>query len=538
MDWTSTRLPYRQTGYYSPIILDYLEQAERLSPFYRHPVSAEGLRQALEARKAFPTDRAVLVQALEEQYAGLGADPSGASLASRVRENISSLAKETTFTVCTAHQPAIFTGHLYFIYKILHTIRLAEWLKEQHPAYNFVPVFYMGSEDADLDELGHIYLGGDKLVWETKQTGAVGRMKTKGLDKLYYRIEGQLAVQPHGPELMALLKAAYLESPDIQTATFKLLHALFAEYGLIALIADKAVFKKQLTAIFEDDLFRQEPTRIVSESIAGLSEQYKIQANPRPINLFYLKDDIRNRIERTAEGFQVVDTPLRFTDEEMRQELQRFPERFSPNVILRGLFQETILPNLAFIGGGGETAYWLELKALFDHYQTPFPVLILRNSFLLVERQWMEKLRHAGFALPDLFKGAGELVNELVRRDSENTLSLSAEIALANNYYERLKTLTRPVDPTLEQHVQALQARALEPIKTLEKKLLKAERRKFGDQQRQLAALKAALFPQEDLQERVENFMPWYAASGPAFIRELYEQSLVLEQEFVVLVGS
>lgn len=541
MDWISTRLPYRQTGYFSHIILDYLEQAEQLSPFYRHPVSAEGLRRSLEARKAFAMDRAALVQGLEEQYAGeLAKDSSGASQvgASRVRENIARLAEGTTFTVCTAHQPAIFTGHLYFIYKILHTIRLAEWLKEQYPAYHFVPVFFMGSEDADLDELGHIYLGGDKLIWETKQTGAVGRMKTKGLDKLYYRIEGELAVQPYGRELMTILKTAYLESPDIQTATFRFLHALFAEYGLITIIADKAIFKKQLVSVFEDDLFRQEPTRIVSESIAGLSEHYKIQANPRPINLFYLKDDIRNRIERTPEGFQVVDTPLRFTDEEMRRELRQYPERFSPNVILRGLFQETILPNLAFIGGGGETAYWLELKALFEHYGTPFPVLILRNSFLLVEKHWMEKLRHAGFDLPDLFKGAEQLVNELVRRDSENTLNLVEEIAVANNYYERLKSLTRPVDPTLEKHVEALQARALGPIKTLEKKLLKAERRKFGDQQRQLATLKAALFPHDNLQERIENFMPWYAAFGPAFIRALYEQSQVLEQEFVVLVES
>lgn len=531
MDWKSTRLPYQQTGYFSRIILDYLEQAERLAPFYQHPVSPEGLRKSIEARKAFPTDRAALVKALEDQYTEVSESP-------RVRENITRLAEGTTFTVCTAHQPAIFTGHLYFIYKILHTIRLAEWLKQQYPAYHFVPVFYMGSEDADLDELGHVYLGGDKLVWDTKQTGAVGRMKTKGLDKLYYRIEGELAVQPHGKELMALLKAAYLESPDVQTATFKFLHSIFSEYGLIVLIADKAILKKQMLSIFEDDLFRQEPTKIVNDSIGRLSEHYKIQANPRPINLFYLKDDIRNRIERTEGGFHVVDTPLRFTDQEMRDELQQYPERFSPNVILRGLFQETILPNLAFIGGGGETAYWLELKALFDHYHTPFPVLILRNSFLLVEQQWMDKLTHAGFSIPDLFKGADALINELVRRDSEHRLSLSEEITLANNYYERLKTLARPVDPSLEQHVEALQARALEPIKTLEKKLLKAERRKFGDQQRQLAALKAALFPHDNLQERIDNFLPWYAAMGPQFIQELYKASPALQEEFIVLVHS
>jgi bacillithiol synthase len=535
MDWKSTRLTYQQTGYFSRIITDYLEQAAELSPFYSHPVSAEGFRSALELRKAHPTDRHTLVQVLEEQYAG---ESDVLTDAPRVRENIARLGGEDTFTVCTAHQPAIFTGHLYFIYKILHTIRLAEWLREQHPAYHFVPVFYMGSEDADLEELGHIFLGGEQLNWDTKQTGAVGRMTTKGLEKLYYRIEGELAVQPYGRELMAMLKAAYLETPDIQTATFHLLHQLFAEWGLIVLIADKAAFKRQMISIFEDDLFREEPTRIVNDSVARLGEAYKIQANPRPINLFYLKDDLRNRIERTKEGFVVVGTAFRFTEEELKKELQEHPERFSPNVILRGLFQETILPNLAFIGGGGETAYWLELRGLFEHYAVPFPVLVLRNSFLLVQRHWMEKLTHAGFGIPELFHPAEELMNELVKRDSGNRLTLEGEIAAANHYYEELKALARPVDPTLEQHVTALQARALEPIKSLEKKLLKAEKRRFGDQRRQVAALKAALFPQDNLQERIDNFLPWYAAYGPAFLRELYRQSPVLEQEFVVLTEA
>jgi bacillithiol biosynthesis cysteine-adding enzyme BshC len=529
MDWVSTHLPYRETGYFSRIITDYLEQTGELSPFYSHPVSPEGFRSAIVARQHVPIQRKALVDALTEQYAGMEEMPG-------VSENIARLADVNTFTVCTAHQPAIFTGHLYFIYKILHTIRLAEWLRGQHPDKHFVPVFFMGSEDADLDELGHIYLGGEKLVWDTKQTGSVGRMNTLGLEELLYRIEGELAVKPHGHQLMQLLKTAYLDSPDIQTATFSILHRLFGEYGLIVLIADKAVFKRQMLAVFEDDLFHQEPTRIVEKTIDRLSGQYKVQANPRPINLFYLKDDMRNRIERTGDQFIVLDSPLRFTEQEMREELHRFPERFSPNVILRGLFQETILPNLAFIGGGGETSYWLELKDLFDHYHLPFPVLVLRNSFLLVPKDWMEKLKHAGFGLADLFRNADDLVNDLVKRESDHTLSLEGEIAAANDYYEALKARTRPVDPTLEQHISALQVRALEPIRTLEKKLLKAEKRRFGEQQRQLHALKSALFPHDDLQERIDNFMPWYAAYGPSFIRELYRHSPALAQEFIVLV--
>ena len=531
MEWKSTHLTYRQTGYFSRLITDYLDQAENLFPFYSYPPNAQGLRSALAARKAGkPVDRATLVSVLEEQYAGMQDAP-------KVRENIARLAQPNSWTLCTAHQPAIFTGHLYFVYKILHTIRLAEWMAEQHPGDHFIPVFYMGSEDADLEELGQISLGGEQLVWETKQTGAVGRMSTKGLDKLYYRIDGELSVQTYGQQLMAMLREAYLESPDIQTATFRMIHRLFAEWGLIVLIADHAAFKTQMISVFEDDLFRQEPSRIVNDSIEKLSESYDIQANPRDINLFYLKDDLRGRIEKQGDDYKVHGSTLSFTEAGLREELHQHPGRLSPNVILRGLFQETILPNLAFIGGGGETAYWLELKGLFDHYQTPFPVLVVRNSFQLVERQWMEKMERAGFGVEDLFRDEQDLMTELVKRDSTQTLSLEEEIATANQYYESLKALARPVDPTLEEHVAALQVKAIEPIRLLEKKLLKAEKRKFGEQQRQIHQAKEALFPGGNLQERVENILPWYAIYGPGVIRSLHAHSPVWGS-FVVLVES
>ena len=168
----------------------------------------------------------------------------------------------------------------------------------------------------------------------------------------------------------------------------------------------------------------------------------------------------------------------------------------------------------------------------------PFPVLVLRNSFLLVQRSWMDKLENAGFGLADLFRDVDDLVNDLVKRESDHTLSLEGEIAAANDYYEALKARTRPVDPTLEQHISALQVRALEPIRTLEKKLLKAEKRRFAEQQRQLNTLKTALFPHDNLQERIENFMPWYAAYGPSFLRELYRHTSAMAQEFTVLAET
>ena len=252
MDWIPTRLTYRQTGYFSKIITDYLGHEDCLTSFYAHPVSLEGIRASIDARQRFPVAREVLVGALKRQYSMVAAAPA-------VQANIESLLQEQTFTVCTAHQPAIFTGPLYFIYKILHAIKLAGELRRQFPGHSFVPVFYMGSEDADLDELGHVYLDRERLVWDTAQKGAVGRMHTHGLEKLIERIEGEYSVQPFGRELTDMVKEAYLGSPDIQTATFRLLHRLFGEFGLVVLIADEPALKRLMIPVFEEDLFPRPP---------------------------------------------------------------------------------------------------------------------------------------------------------------------------------------------------------------------------------------------------------------------------------------
>src|SRR5205085_2094949 len=157
-------------------------------------------------------------------------------------------------------------------------------------------------------------------------------------------------------------------------------------YGLVILIADDAELKKQMTRIFEDDIFNNQSSSIVNKTSKDLSANYKIQAHPREINLFYLADGLRDRILSVNGEFR-VNAGLKFSKDDLKKEINDHPERFSPNVILRALFQEMILPDVAFIGGGGELAYWLELKDLFVHYNIPFPVLILRNSFAIINRQ-------------------------------------------------------------------------------------------------------------------------------------------------------
>jgi len=499
-----------------------------LRHFYEHPVSYDGIEAAIHEREQFSTDRHLLVQVLEEQYSALPTKDA-------VKKNLDALKGKNTFTITTAHQPAIFTGNLYFIYKILHVIKIAVRLSERYPERHFVPVFYMGSEDADLDELGHIYLDKEKLLWDTKQTGAVGRMHTTGLEKIIDRIEGEFAGESHGPELIRLLKDCYLQGENIQDATLKLLHHLFGQYGLVVLVPDNRLLKSVMRGIFKDDLTIHAPYEITQKNIDLLSELYPVQATPREINLFYLKDDIRERLDRKDGRYQVNNTAIHFSPEAMERELANFPERFSPNVILRGLFQETILPNIAFVGGGGEMAYWLEFKPLFRHYRVPYPVLILRNSFLLIKKNWKQKIEKAGLAVSSVFKPEEELMENFVRNHSNRQLNLDKQMDELRHFYQTLKNISGAVDKTLEQHVEKLEVQALQKLEELEKKILRAEKKNHDEVRRKIHEIREALFPMEELQERIENFIPWYAQYGQSFIDQILHHSLTLEQEFVVL---
>ena len=530
MDLTSTRIPYRQAGYFSKTVVDYIDQVSSLKEFFNYAPTIQGVKKAIEERKEFNYNRDVLVRELKKQYASVAAS-------NKTEVNIEALAAVNTFTFTTAHQNNIFTGPLYFIYKILHTIKLAEYCKTNLPGYNFVPVFYIGSEDADLDELSHIYLGGEKLTWSTKQTGAVGRMKVdKELIKLIGLMEGQLSVLPNGSDIVKLMKECYKEGDTIEASTFKIVNALFGEYGLVVLLPDNAELKRQMIPVFKDDLLNQTASGIVERTAERLNNAgYKVQANPREVNLFYLKDDRRERIEKRNAQYSILNTQLSCNEEEIIKELNEHPDRFSPNVILRGLYQETVLPNLAFIGGGGETAYWLQLKDLFNQYKVPFPMLVLRNSFLIVEKKWQERIAKLGFTIEDFFLSQEELLNRIVMNESKNEVKLNGSLSELEQMYENFKKQASAVDSSLEKHVEALKLRTVHRLQELEKKMLRAEKRKFADQQRQINTIKEHLFPGSGLQERYDNFSYYYAKWGKEFFDLLYKHSLNFEQEFVTL---
>jgi bacillithiol biosynthesis cysteine-adding enzyme BshC len=527
MQTNCTYIPYRETGYFSKLVLDYLDEKEELKPFYQHPVSIDGIKAAIKERQQTINHRDLLVDELRKQYDGF-------DLTGLQKNNLRNLKSENTFTITTAHQPNIFTGHLYFIYKILHAIKLSQTLSQQLPEYNFVPIFYMGSEDADLAELGHINLNGEKLEWKTNQSGAVGRMKVdKNFLELIERIASEISVLPFGKELIETFKSSYTLGLSIQQATLRLVNELFKDYGLLVLIPDNANLKRPFNPIVKRELSEQFSKPLVEETVEALGKNYKIQAAGREINLFYLTDNLRERIVLVKGNFQAAS--FEWTLDEVLKEVEEYPERFSTNVILRGVFEETILPNIAFIGGAGEIAYWFELKKVFEACKVPFPVLILRNSFLLIDEKQKALIDKLGFTIQDLFLSNHDLLNKIVAEKSLLQLNLDDEKLRLEKFYDQIQSIAVDVDASLADHVKSLQLSALKKISALEKKILRSEKRKFEAQQRQISRIKDQLFPNNSLQERIDNFSPYYSRYGKNWLELLCSKSLSLEQQFEIL---
>ena len=529
MDCTTSYLPYESTGYFSKIVTDYLNQSDVLKPFYEFAPTLDGVKKAITARKNTQTDRVLLVNTLKAQYEGI-------AISQKVNANIELLLQENVYTITTAHQPNIFTGPLYFIYKIMHAVKLAEELASSIAEAKFIPVYYMGSEDADIDELGFINVGTQKLQWETKQTGAVGRMKVdKQFIQIIHSIEGQIGVLPFGNSLVDLFKSCYTEGKTIQQATLELVNHLFAEYGVVVVIPDSAALKTSFIPIIKKELKEQFSHSIVKTTASELSVNYKVQAAGRPLNLFYLVNDRRERIELINGEYHVQALSLVFSEVEILSELKNNPEKFSPNVILRGLFQETILPNIAFIGGGGEIAYWLELKNVFNATGVPYPVLVLRNSFLFINKDQQTKLNKLLIKKEDLFLKTLHLIDAKIKEISANQLNLSKEIEETVALYGRVAALVGKIDHSLINHVQSLKAKALKKLSGVEKKMLRTEKEKFTSISNQITNIKLSLFPNESLQERYDNMCIFYSKYGNDWLKTIYLSSKGLNHQFGII---
>ncbi|MEZ4791968.1 MAG: bacillithiol biosynthesis cysteine-adding enzyme BshC [Gelidibacter sp.] len=525
-------IPFKDTHYFSPLICGYLDEEAHLKPFYHRFPKIENFKAQIEEKQASfnHSNREQLVISLMRQYEGLG-------ISSMTLTNIDLLKHANTFTVTTGHQLNLFTGPLYFFYKIISTINLCKELKENYPEYNFVPVYWMATEDHDFEEINYFNFKGKKVQWNRNVSGAVGELDLEGLEHVYEVFASQLDKSRNAESLKTVFKKAYLEHSNLATATRFLVNELFRMYGLVIVDGNDADLKRLFIPYVEKELIDQASFEKVSGTNQKISDisNYKIQVHPREINLFYIKKGLRGRILEADGVYGVLDTDIKWTKQEIVNELHEFPHRFSPNVITRPLYQEVILPNLCYIGGGGELAYWLQLKSSFEVQNVTFPMLLLRNSVLLITEKQKEKLKKLNLAIKDLFLNQDDLMAKVTKQVSDIDIDFTPQKEHLKKQFEALYQLAEQTDKSFKGAVAAQEVKQIKGLENLEHRLLKAQKRKLEDVLERVRSLQDELFPRQSLQERNMNFSEFYLEYGEEFISELARHLQPLQSEFLVL---
>ena len=472
------KIPFEKTGSFSKNFLKYANSKK---------INLENIYLKTNEISFDEKKRKLLKKSLIKQYEKI-------DCSTKIIENINQLNNENTFTVTTGHQLNIFTGPLYVIYKIISTINLAEKLKKKYPNKNFVPIYWMASEDHDFDEIKSFYLYGKNYTWDIKTSGAVGDIDPKKIKNLFKKI----------PEKISLFEKAYLNNSKLSNSVLYYMNELFGKYGLIILDANNKSYKNLFLKIIQDD--------IVNNSIKNVqSKSSKINlVHIRKINFFYLKNNLRERIIKEKNKYKINNTLISFSEKEIINEINSNTEFFSPNVIMRCLYQQSIIPNIAYIGGPTEVEYWLGFEDFFKFYNIPFPIILPRNFVTIVNNKIKSKLKKLNIKLSDIFKNKNELEKIILENQSKNKFDLINEKLNIGKQIEKIIDKSKKIDKSLNGKILAFKKKTINEINSLEKRLIKEEKKNHQKSLNELDKIISKLFPDNILQERKENFLNYY----------------------------
>lgn len=540
-------ISHEETESFSNQIINYINKKEGLLPFTKRFFDEKSLIEVAQERNFSQEKRTLLKDVLINQY-GFDNENKQLELADNiVKENILLLEKENTFTITTGHQLCVFTGPLFFIYKIFSVINLAEEMNKKHPAKNFIPVYWMATEDHDFEEISSINIFGKKIIWENSEadfTGPVGGKNTLDLHTALEELKHTMGDSENAQYLYDLFFKAYINHETMADATRYLVHQLFGKYGLVIVDGSDVKLKKQFNSILKDDIFNQNAFKIVNKTIDELDKKEiinknKVTVSPREINVFYLGSEAKYR-ERIVQDenddnlFHVLNKNISFSKEKLTVEIENNPERFSPNVVLRPLYQETILPNIAYVGGPGELSYWMEYKNLFEHYKTSYPILVFRNTAIWIDAKSLQKLEKYDVLDKEIFNDIDLLLRDYINKNSENLTELNAEKELLADIFEKIKEKAVLIDNTLENSANAEIQKAINGLENLEKKLIRAEKNNHDIAVNQLKKIKEKLFPNGTPQERYDNFISLYLQYGELFFDTLKLNLYPSNNKFII----
>lgn len=484
--------------FYNPLISDYIKGRFKYQTDWEYSRSA--LLNRLDNRPYDSSTRAIVADVLKQQYEGLDLTPEETA-------SLTAFSNANTVTITTGHQLILLGGPMYFYTKIANVIALCEELSSEEK--QVVPIFWMASEDHDFEEIAKVNLFGKSVVCEGKNAGPVGRIEGAYFKAFLNEVTTVLGDRAQFNEIKEIITIAFNEGKNLSEITKLFVRALFKDKGLLIIDADDAQLKSLFNPIVKQELREQTSFTAANKQIEVLSiSDYKIQVNPREINLFYIQDGYRQRIVTIDSGFQTVDQRFSWSSEEIEIEVDQHPENFSPNVILRPVYQEVLLPNIAYVGGAGEIAYWLELPQVFKAYGVYFPMPIVRKSYYFIPQKHIDWLQEYQLDITSVFENQDVLINRFTKQISDESVSLSTEIASVKKVYQGLLEKGMSINPQLEKVVLGDEKRTVSALENVEKRFLNAEKQKHEQTINKLKNIINKVQPNGVPMERVDSYIP------------------------------
>jgi len=537
--------------YFTPLVKDYLTHfaASPIRDFFAIAPEAphEQMRNIIDAHllreRAIPSaHRETVMEAIRSLHGSLGA------ISVQAAKHLELLGQPDTLAVVTGQQAGMLGGPLYTFYKALTCIELSKSLAEQFPMFSFVPVFWIETEDHDLEEIASVQVLSNEGQLESiryvpsgmaaqpdqpwrRQAGPLP-LEEEPLHQFFQQLAASLAVTDFSSDVLALLHQCYTPDRSLGHAFAALLVHYFSTDGLLVIDANSRGLK-----ILAKDLFRQEietspqlSERIVLQS-EKLEDSYHAQVKPRALNLFYVNDEgerlpivEREHASGSAErNFFLKGTRKVFTLAELLDSLETNPERFSPNVVMRPFYQDSLLPTVAYVAGPGEMAYFAQFKPAYEWAGIGMPLIRPRVTVTLIEERLERIFTKFRIAPEDILSEAHGRNTALFDAMIESGLAPEFAEALGNidRSLEALRDSVAHAEPTLDGALTSLKGKVLTAIRDFEHKTLSAERKRHTATKAQLDKLLAALLPAGELQERELSLVYYLNKYGLGFFETL-----------------
>lgn len=526
------------------LFLDYLYEFENVADFFANDFRNREnylkiFRSISESRQDFASR---IPDIISNQYANL--NPSG-----KTAQNIKKLADKKTLAIVTGQQLGILGGPLYTFYKIITAIKLSQFLSERYDDYNFVPVFWLEGDDHDFNEVRTIKIiddnnslvtvGYKEEIEEDDLKQSVGLIKLdNSINDFFTALEKELKETEFKSSLLQQLKNCFQEGRTFKAAFRDLIFNYFDNYGLVIFDPQTDEVKQLLKPIFKKEIndFRIHTEQLVHVS-ATLEELYHAQVKVKPVNLFLRVDEGRHSIEPVENEFRLRRKRKSYTQEQLLEVLENEPDKFSPNVLLRPICQDYLLPTAFYIAGPSEIAYFAQLKPLYELYNIVEPIIYPRSSLTILENSIAGSLDKFSIGINDVFVDVENVKKRIINSVEQSSVDeMFSDISnQLENSFDQLKEKLFDLDKTIADSSNRYRDKILGTIAELKSKAEKAQQKKYEVTLRQIDRAAVHLFPNSNLQEREINFVYFVNKYGDEFLKRIFDELQINKFEHQVI---